>query len=608
MGALKRSAQYWAKRFDQLTDAQLNKGADFYRNIAEQYEKAAAAVQKDIESWYMRFARNQAITLTEAKRLLNTRELKEFKWTVEEYIEKGETLNYSKAWAKQLENASARFHVSRLEALQLQMQQQAELLYGYELDGLDTLARKIYTEGYYHTAHIIQTGVGVGWDFMRLNTNLIDKVISKPWAADGADFSARLWKSRSQLVATLNDSLVQSIIRGQSPAQTIDLIRGKFKTSRAQAGRLVMTESAYFSAAAQRDSFRALDVERYQIVATLDRLTSEICRSLDGKVLPMSEYSPGSTAPPFHPYCRTTTVPYFEDDIGERAARDDEGKYYTVPSNMTYKEWEKTILNTEVLTNPAKGDISTVVNGTNLAGKWKRRPAEFDHEINDIINAQGFDGPPREVKKDEFDKLVQDDHFIAQRTYSAKTKEELAQYAQELRSGPWYIDCSVGGAQYGQGMYVAADYTKGSNLAGITSEMKHYTQLGKNRGFPFHKTETITLDKSARIYTPIGTKVTRLDLMKQVAAEYINENPTLFGLTEQYVKAYNTVPDAERKALDATYFKEWKKLYNMIFRRKRDIGAMLAELGYDAINAVGHGTSGSYTVILNRTKVILLED
>ena len=30
----------------------------------------------------------------------------------------------------------------------------------------------------------------------------------------------------------------------------------------------------------------------------------------------------------------------------------------------------------------------------------------------------------------------------------------------------------------------------------------------------------------------------------------------------------------------------------------------LAEMGYDAIKAVGHGESGSYTVILNRTKVI----
>lgn len=37
-------------------------------------------------------------------------------------------------------------------------------------------------------------------------------------------------------------------------------------------------------------------------------------------------------------------------------------------------------------------------------------------------------------------------------------------------------------------------------------------------------------------------------------------------------------------------------------------GAVLAELGYDAINARGHGVSGSYTVILNRTKLILLDE
>ena len=39
-----------------------------------------------------------------------------------------------------------------------------------------------------------------------------------------------------------------------------------------------------------------------------------------------------------------------------------------------------------------------------------------------------------------------------------------------------------------------------------------------------------------------------------------------------------------------------------------DIGSYAAALGYDAINAEGHGESGSYTVILNRTKTIMLDD
>ena len=34
---------------------------------------------------------------------------------------------------------------------------------------------------------------------------------------------------------------------------------------------------------------------------------------------------------------------------------------------------------------------------------------------------------------------------------------------------------------------------------------------------------------------------------------------------------------------------------------------MIALLGYDAINAAGHGANKSYTIILNRTKLIILE-
>ncbi len=46
------------------------------------------------------------------------------------------------------------------------------------------------------------------------------------------------------------------------------------------------------------------------------------------------------TAPPFHVYCRSTTVPAFDDEfdlIGERAARGEDGNTYYVPSTMTYK-------------------------------------------------------------------------------------------------------------------------------------------------------------------------------------------------------------------------------------------------------------------------------
>ncbi len=40
-----------------------------------------------------------------------------------------------------------------------------------------------------------------------------------------------------------------------------------------------------------------LNVEQYEIVATLDSHTSDICRNLDEKHFPMKDFKPGSTAP-----------------------------------------------------------------------------------------------------------------------------------------------------------------------------------------------------------------------------------------------------------------------------------------------------------------------
>ncbi|MFQ4674057.1 phage head morphogenesis protein, partial [Clostridioides difficile] len=143
---------YWRKRFEQLEEAQNNKSVKYYLELEKQYKLAMNSIEKDILAWYNRFAKNEGISLLEAKKLLNTRELEEFKWSVEEYIRHGKENAINQKWMKELENASARVHITRLEALKLQIQQQVEVLYGNELDGIDKLMRDIYTSGYYHTA------------------------------------------------------------------------------------------------------------------------------------------------------------------------------------------------------------------------------------------------------------------------------------------------------------------------------------------------------------------------------------------------------------------------------------------------------------------------
>lgn len=338
----KKSNAYWRKRFEQLETAQLNKGLSAYHELARQYDMAAREAEKQISYWYSRYANENKITLAEAKKLLAGRDLEAFRMDVKEYIRKGQSLDPQ--WVKHLEQASVRVHVSRLEALKVQMQQQIERLHGHELDVLDKVARDIYTDGYYRTAFEIAKGSGVSATFAALDTNKIDKVISKPWVADGSNFSKRIWKKRSTLVNDLHTLLTQNIIKGESPDKVIKLIARRFDVTKHQAGRLIMTESAYFSSAAQMDSFKDVGVEKFEFVATLDTHTSDICQEMDGKVFKMSEREIGVNAPPLHCNCRSTTVPYFADLGGERASRDSKGKYKTVPADMTYKQWKESFV------------------------------------------------------------------------------------------------------------------------------------------------------------------------------------------------------------------------------------------------------------------------
>ena len=307
---LQRNADYWAQRMKNMEDALLDQSYSYVENLDAQFRAAEAEIERQMSAWYRRFAANNDITLADAKRLLNSDELAEFRWTVEDYIKHGEENALTGAWMKELENASARVHISRLDALKIQLQQQAELLYSNQLDYIDRAARQSYTGSFYHTAYEVQKGLGVGWTMQAVNEGTITKVLSRPWTTDGQTFRDRCWTNKQSLVNSVSTQLTQMIIRGEAPDRAISAISKQFEVSRSKAGRLVMTESAYFSSAAQKDCFNALGVEKYRIVASFDRDTCGLCSALDGKVFKMSDYQVGLTAPPFHPWCRCCTAPY----------------------------------------------------------------------------------------------------------------------------------------------------------------------------------------------------------------------------------------------------------------------------------------------------------
>ncbi len=338
-----KNSEYWKKRFEQLENSIHNKSIKAIEELHPVFDDTLKEIDQNIAIWYQRIANNNEVSLNDAKKLLKDNELKEFKWNVKEYIKYGQENAINQKWMKELENASAKYHISKLEAQKIEIRQKIEELFDKEQSIVNSTIKSSYEDTYYHSCFEMEKGFNIGMPITKLDNKAIDKIIVKPWTADGKNFSDRIWSSKGQLIDELHKELTRMYTLGDAPDRAIKNISKKFDVSKSQAGRLVQTEQAYFSSVAQKEAFSELDVEKYEIVATLDNKTSKICQDMDGHVFDMKDYEAGVTANPFHPNCRTTTVPYFDDEfsIGERAAKDENGKTYYVPANMKYSEWKQ---------------------------------------------------------------------------------------------------------------------------------------------------------------------------------------------------------------------------------------------------------------------------
>lgn len=394
-------SNYWTKRFEEEEKQRNISNKAYAKEIEKQYKIAENKIKSDIEKWYIRIADNNQISLADAKKLLTKDELKEFKWTLAEYTQKAK----SGAWKKELENVSARVHIQRLEALQLQVQNSIEILRNKENEMLEDYLIKNYEDTYYHSLYEISKGLNLKTSFATLDKNKINQVIGKPWLSDGKTFSDRIWQDKEQLINTLRTKITQSFITGSTLDEAVEdiskFVSDKIKNKEYVARRLLETESAAYASKAQIEAFKSIDVEKYEIVATLDLHTSEICQEMDGKVFNVSDQEIGVTVPPFHSHCRTVIAPYFNDEP-TRASRDENGEYKEV-KYMNYKEWKDQYIKKDELglTLNQKSAIMRYIgldsykinevlrNGTNLTQDQKEWVKVLDEALEKIPVYEG---------------------------------------------------------------------------------------------------------------------------------------------------------------------------------------------------------------------------
>lgn len=242
---------------------------------------------------------------------------------------------------KQLRQSDVKdYEEKRLKQLLASITKELDLLFELEEAYAVSALLKTFEDEFYHGIFNIQQAVGYGEGIYYLAPSTIEVAVSTAWS--GASYSDRIWNHKKDLRKNVEDIIRQGVLLGHSNARMSKKLSERMGVSFRQAARLIRTETSYVANQATMESYKRMDVEEYEFLATLDLKTSDTCRHLDGKKYTRDKAQVGLNYPPMHPHCRSTTIPVVDEIEGieeKRLAKDADGKYYEVPASMKYEQW-----------------------------------------------------------------------------------------------------------------------------------------------------------------------------------------------------------------------------------------------------------------------------
>lgn len=345
------SDKYWKLRTELERNRTDRTIATLMKRMNVLYTGATQRIEKEIQSFYAKYADETGMTISDVRKRLTEPELRRFKTEMKTYYD--ELSKYSKyksglaVYKNQLDELSARAYISRLEDLKTQIRYHAIKLGLDELGVIDKAFRDLYWDTFDHQYFNVDKTLGFCNGYTGLNTKIVDKALSKTWL--GENYSDRVWKNKAKLITSIETSFMQGLATGKGVKDIAEEVASNCGVQYKSALRLVTTESGHIANEATFDSYQEHKIEKYKYIADLSEKTCPICGSLDGQVFKLSEKQEGINYPEMHPNCRCTTVAeYDEDELSDmlettRIAKGSDGKWFDVPDDMTYTEWHKMI-------------------------------------------------------------------------------------------------------------------------------------------------------------------------------------------------------------------------------------------------------------------------
>ena len=419
--AIESNSNYWEKRALENKLSAIENEEDYLRRISSIYDHANKQIDEKLAKVYARYAKENNLTLEEAYKQLPKKMETEYKNDVMDYVNKAKDPSYK----QYLLNQSIMHKHSVLDQLRTEMRSVI-----YDIDVEETggkFLEKIFTDSNYRAQYSNNEEA-----FAKVDKEKIQNLLKENWSG-GGNFSELIWKDREKLVKALDDIVMKGLATGDNYDKMSDKLAKRMDTSKSNAKRLIMTESARMENEGLLSYYQRIGVKQLIFVATLDMKTSEICRAMDGTIIDIENAKIGLNVPPLHPYCRSVISPHYEgNEPGDRVYRDVEtgktksGKYRTYKEYLeeelgdkeqaealasTRNDLQTLIMAVDNISNSAKYYNDGTDNNQYKDAVYKIQEDEYNniHSVNDKYTDEYMDEQFEKVKElvnDEANELV----------------------------------------------------------------------------------------------------------------------------------------------------------------------------------------------------------
>ena len=306
------------------------------------YQQHINNIQKEIDSFWQRYADKEGITKLEAKQRADSLDMVNVEFKARQLVERANLLrqrgqkvtskDFTKAENDLMRLYNLKMKTSRLEVLQANIKLHQYDLALSEFEIIDKhLTESVRRENLF-SAGVLNMTLG-SFESSKISA---DTIVYANF--NNAMWSSRIWERQNALRDVVKKGVADTILRGKGTNLLINQLRKEFDVSYSYARRLAVTESARVYSEAQKANYEANGVEEYEIMTELK--ACKICQPFNGKIFKVSELVPALNAPPFHPNCRCTTVPHFRKDANRYGRRDDTD-YKALNNKHVAKDGEK---------------------------------------------------------------------------------------------------------------------------------------------------------------------------------------------------------------------------------------------------------------------------